>query len=421
MSSQKFTKINGAVIVLSDTRPATAIRKLAAGQAWQVSDDAGLNPADLVDLKAVAGELQTLRAGVAGQFIDRDEMIQAILTAMAAGEHVFIYSPPGAAKTKVVETLAAGINGDFAERQITAESTGDEIFGPVDAIAFSQGTFTRRWAGIAAAEIFYINEVWEASSTVTNILKTALESRVVHDGDVIRKIPLLTAIADSNHVPTDKSQQADWDRFLIRLSVDYLKDPDFFEAMLTVEAGGKLVNSLATADDLRLMAAAAELIAMNPPQDMVDTIKDLWREIGQNGRSVSDRRWRKTLKAACAFALLNGESPAARHMAVARWTLWNDLDERDDIANLVMSKCDPLAGAVLDAEALLADLKKAAINLPADDLIARQDVMAKGRKLGKNAEGLLGQPGSGAYLNRLQSVKGQADGIVNKVLDSLLG
>lgn len=408
------THFNNHTITLGSSAPANA-RRLLAGRAYALPAPDFSTTMPAVDLAQTAANLRQLGDLVNRQFVDRAEMVEATLTALAAGEHCFIYGPPGTAKTALIEAITCGIGGTFGERQITAETTTDEIFGPIDAIAFSQGQYTRRWAGIALADIFYINEVWEASSTVTNIFKTALESRLVHDGDVIRPIPLLSAIADSNHIPTEKNQQADWDRFLVRLSIGYIHDADLFGQMLTADAGGVQIAPLASPDELRLLAAASELLALDPPADLKEALLDLWRELGK-GNSISDRRWRRTLKLACASALLHGESPEPRHLAVARWTLWNDLDERQNVADLVMSKCDPLAGTVLNLEALLADLKQAKSVVKRDDAMGRQDLIAKGRKLSKEAKGLIAQ-GVNGYVGRLEAVVSQADQIWNEVLD----
>lgn len=404
-------------ITLGTNAPAKA-RRLLAGRAYALASQAITdNGSEFVDLAQNATNLRQLGELINHQFVDRVEMIEATLTALTAGEHIFIYGPPGTAKTALIETITKGIGGTFGERQITAETTTDEVFGPIDAIAFSHGQYTRRWAGIAIADVFYINEVWEASSTVTNIFKTALESRIVHDGDVIRPIPLLSAIADSNHVPTEKNQQADWDRFLVRLSVENIKDADLFDQMVVADAGSVHVPELTTPDELRLLAAASELMALNPPADLKEALKDLWRELGRHsGRSVSDRRWRRTLKLACASALLHGEAPEPHHLSVARWTLWNDLDERQNVSDLVMSKTDPLAGSVLDLEALLADLKQAKGQVDRGDAMGRQDLIAKGRKLSKEAGKLLAQ-GVNGYKGRLEAVVSQADQIWNEVLD----
>lgn len=405
------THFHNHTITLGGSAPAGA-RRLLSGRAWAVAGHQG-EPGS-IDLSITAQMLARLNLQINAQFIDRAEMTEAVLTALTAGEHCFIYGPPGTAKTALIEAIAAGIGGTFGERQITAETTTDEVFGPIDAIAFSQGQYTRRWAGIAQSDVFYINEVWEASSTVTNIFKTALESRIVHDGDVSRPIPLLSAIADSNHIPTEKNQQADWDRFLVRLSVGYIADSDSFARMLTAGAGSSPIAPMVQPDEIRLMAAASELLALDPPADLKDALRDLWAELRSN--SISDRRWRRTLKLACASALLQGETPEPRHLAVARWTLWNDLDEKQGVADLVMSKCDPMAGTVLNFEALLADLKQAKAAVKRDDMVGRQDLISKGRKLSREASGLVAQ-GVNGYKPRLEAVISQANAIWNEVLD----
>jgi len=406
------TYFNSHTITLGPA-PSQPARRLLSGRAWAApATQPAPNP---VDLAQTAANLRQLGDLVNAQFVDRAEMVEATLTALAAGEHCFIYGPPGTAKTALIETITRGVGGVFGERQITAETTTDEIFGPIDAVAFSQGQYTRRWAGIGVADIFYINEVWEASSTVTNIFKTALESRLVHDGDLTRPIPLLSAIADSNHIPAEKNQQADWDRFLIRLMVNYIKDGGFFAQMLTADAGGVQIPVLSSPDELRLLAAASELAALTPPAPLQEAVLDLWRELGQNGRSVSDRRWRRTLKLACASALLHGESPEPRHLSVARWTLWNEIEERGDISDLVMSKCDPVAGQVLNIEAFLADLKQARATVDRGDAVGRQDIIAKGRRLSREAKALA--PQANGYKGRLEAVVSQADQIWNEVLD----
>ena len=109
-------------------------------------------------------------------------------------------------------------------------------------------------------------------------------------------------------------------------------------------------------------------------------------------------------------------APEPRHLSVARWTLWNDLDERENVTNLVMSKTDPLAGTVLNLEALLADLKQAKGTVRRDDAVARQGLIAKGCRLSKEAGKLIAQ-GVNGYKARLESVVSQADQIWNEVLD----
>jgi hypothetical protein len=173
-----------------------------------------------------------------------------------------------------------------------------------------------------------------------------------------------------------------------------------------------------TPDEIRLLAACIEAHALLlPPQDLVDGVMELWREVGQNGRAISDRRWRKTLKLAVASAWLAGETPTPRHLAVGRWTLWAEPDEEREIRDVVLGLTDPVASDVLDTEALLADLKAAAAGLAGLDLSGRAEIAGKARKLVTRVDGLLIDPAANGYRARLDAVRGAANTIVGEVLD----
>jgi len=159
------------------------------------------------------------------------------------------------------------------------------------------------------------------------------------------------------------------------------------------------------------------VLTLDPPQEVVDTLVTLWQQVGQNGRTVSDRRWRKTLKAACAAALLEGVPISPRHLGVARWMLWSEADEETDIRNLVLGLTDPVGSDVLDAEALLADLKNAAAGLAGMKLQERAEVAGKARKLVTRCDKLLADPGAKPYKTRLDVVRAEANAVVSQVLD----
>ncbi len=420
--------------VITLVKPANTVNacRLLAGRAWMIPGAAPGENDQPVDLDNVAARLRALRDAAAGQFVGRGEMACAVATALAAGEHVFVYSPPGTAKSSLMRLFAEGIAGKFWRIILNPDTSREDVVGPPDPAALKQGQWKRRWAGLATCDIAFLDEVWKASAQVSYMFLGALEERQVAAGEDERAIPLLSAMAASNEVPSDKELQAAYDRFLIRLSIGYLRDPDDFRALMTASAGSSVIAPSITPDEIRLLAATAEAITFNPPSDMLDMMAELWRQtcpeqgrrIGQNGRAISDRRWRKTLKAACAAALLAGETPAPRHLGVARWTAaappscgWAEPDEESDIRNLVLGLTDPVASDVLDAEALLADLKNAAAGLAGMKLQERAEIAGKARKLMGKCDKLLADPAARPYQSRLNTVKTEANEIVTTVLD----
>lgn len=413
-----WTEIRGKIISLNTPQVnlANVSRRLTNGRAVELTTDGGLDPQDKIDLSAVAANLRQLMATVSAQFVERDELIEAFAVGLVAGEHTFALSPPGTAKTSVADLLTQGVNGDVWTILFNQDIPRDSLVGTIDPQALQGGKWTRRWAGLARCDVAVLDEIWKSSGQNANILLSALQERRVYEGDDAVEIPLLSALAMSNEVPEDSERQAIYDRFLIRLSIRYINDAGNFESMLTADAGSQPIPQLVHTGELRLMAAAAEALALDPPQDVIDTIKSLWREIGQNGHGVSDRRWRKTLKLAMAYSLLLDEPASARHVVVAKWTLWSDHDDENEIRKLVMSKCDPVVGVVLNMEAKLADLKKSRHDIDPDDLSAKAELAGKSGKLSDEVDKVMNQNGVSAYAGRLQAVKDGAEALGREVL-----
>ncbi len=369
-------------------------------------------------LAQIAAQLRVLRDQAAAQFVARAEMAEAVAVALAANEHVFVYGPPGTAKSSLLRTFASGIGGKFFRIVLNPDITREDVVGPLDPAAVRNGEWRRKWSKFATSEIAFLDEIWKASPQVANMLLDGLEERLVTDGDDDLPIPLISAVAASNEVPDDKALRAAYDRFQVRLSLDYIHDPDDFRAMLT-SVGAVPVAPLLTADDLRTIGKVAELMALNPPPEVTEQLVELWRQIGV-GR-ISDRRWKKTLKMAMAYALLCDEPPAPRHLGVARWTLWSEPDEETSIRNTVLALTDPAASDVLDCEALLADLKLKAGTLQGAKLQERAEIAGKARKLVAKSQKLAASPEAKAYTPRLTAVANEATAIVNQVVDLMTG
>ena len=370
----------------------------------------------LSPLSSITTALRQLRDQVAAEFVARAEMAEAVAVALAAGEHVFVYGPPGTAKSSVLRSFAAGIGGKFFRIVLNPDITREDLVGPLDPAAVRNGEWRRKWSKLATADLAFLDEVWKASPQVANMLLDGLEERLLTDGDQDLPIPLISAVAASNEVPDDKALRAAYDRFLVRLSVSYLHDPDDFRAMLTSfgAAPSSIMPALSTAD-LRDLNRAVESSALNPPPEVVEKLLEMWRTIGQG--HISDRRWKKTLKLTMAYALLCDEAPTTRHLSVARWTLWNEPDEETHIRNLVLGLTDPIASDVLDCEALLADLKAKAGNLGGMKLQERAEVAGKARKLVTRIERLTSQAEAKSYQARLNAARSEANAVVSQVLD----
>src|SRR3979409_2458700 len=72
-------------------------------------------------------------------FVGRDEVVDLIALALVAGEHLFLYGPPGTAKSALIRQFAQAVRGRYFEYMLTRFSEPNEIFGPIDIVRLREG------------------------------------------------------------------------------------------------------------------------------------------------------------------------------------------------------------------------------------------------------------------------------------------
>src|SRR5207253_5034902 len=60
--------------------------------------------------------------------------------AVVAGEHLFLYGPPGTAKSALIRQFATAVRGEYFEYMLTRFTEPNEIFGPIDLARLREGT-----------------------------------------------------------------------------------------------------------------------------------------------------------------------------------------------------------------------------------------------------------------------------------------
>src|SRR6201987_3094947 len=158
------------------------------------------------------------------RFVGRDEVVDLIALATVAGEHLFLFGPPGTAKSALIHQFATAVKGRYFEYLLTRFSEPNEIFGPIDLARLREGTVATVTTGmLPEAEFIFLDELFNANSAILNNLLTVLNERIYPRGAEIHQLPLLSLFAASNHLPDDEALRALFDRFLLRCHVDNLK------------------------------------------------------------------------------------------------------------------------------------------------------------------------------------------------------
>jgi len=269
------------------------------------------------------------------RFVGRDEVIDLIALAVVAGEHLFLYGPPGTAKSMLIRQFASAVQGRYFEYMLTRFSEPNEIFGPIDLARLREGTVATVTTGmLPEAEFVFLDELFNANSAILNNLLTVLNERVYRRGAETHRLPVLSLFSASNHLPEDDALRALFDRFLLRCHVDNLRRdamPQLLTAGWALEQAVPALSSV-TAEDLRDLArevyrvdlaAVAELYA-----EVVFKVRDL-------GIAFSDRRAVKVMKLLAASALLCGRRAAtASDLWVMRY-VWDREEQIGPLATLV--------------------------------------------------------------------------------------
>ena len=316
-------------------------------------------------------------------FPERARLARAALVALVAREHILVLGPPGTAKSAFARALSeATCGGSYFEILLTKFTTPEEMFGPLSFRGLKEDRYERVWAGYAPeARVWFVDEVWKASSSILNAMLTAMQERRVRQGGACLGIPLETIVAASNEYPEDDSLAAAYDRYALKVWVDYIADRDAFEDLLQAggprpvptrlsgrivrpaysERPGAYESGAVSPSDLELLRAAAAAIPFGPAEARV--LADIRAAVSAGGFVASDRTYVKATRIVQANALLNGHADRiqAGDWGILADVLWKRHTDRAALAGLVGNAADPYGAR---AEAILDAVRAAMAELP---------------------------------------------------------
>lgn len=175
------------------------------------------------------------------QIIGQPEFTKNILIALLADGHLLVEGPPGLAKTRAINALANGLEGDFHRIQFTpdllpADLTGTDIYRPeTGEFVFQQGPLFHN--------LILADEINRAPAKVQSALLEAMAEQQITVGNKTYKLPeLFLVMATQNPIEQEGTYplpEAQLDRFLMHLRIDY-PDADIELEILRLTRGEAL-------------------------------------------------------------------------------------------------------------------------------------------------------------------------------------
>ncbi|WP_128150028.1 AAA family ATPase [Apibacter raozihei] len=279
-------------------------------------------------------------------YIGKEEVIDLLGICLLARENAFLYGPPGTAKSAIVRTLSSSIiNGKNFEYLLTRFTEPNEIFGPFDIRKLKEGELITNTEGMMPeASMVFLDEIFNANSAILNSLLTALNEKIFKRGKENKKLPALIFVGASNVLPEDEALNALFDRFLIRIKVDYV-NIELLQHVLI--AGRKLENH-----------TNLEPIPAINPQEIIE-LQSLCRtvnlhsvyeaylkaiiELRNIGIAISDRRAVKIQNLIAASALICGRNEAILSdlwVLKYTWDTEEQIELLEGIINRIIEKDD---------------------------------------------------------------------------------
>ena len=183
----------------------------------------------------VAHILNELRKTIVGQ----DDAIEQILVTVLAEGHALIEGVPGTAKTLTVKTLAHIIGAGFSRIQFTPDLMPSDITG-TNVFNMQTSQFSLR-QGPIFTDILLADEINRTPPKTQAALLEAMEERqTTIDGERYPLSPLFTVLATENPIEYEGTYplpEAQLDRFLMKILIDYPEQADEEEIVMRWDAG----------------------------------------------------------------------------------------------------------------------------------------------------------------------------------------
>jgi MoxR-like ATPase len=242
------------------------------------------DPADssvLDEVEATIDRFARVRSEIGRAIFGQERVVEESLTTLLAGGHVLLVGVPGLAKTRLVETLGVVLGLTQKRVQFTPDLMPADILGSE---VLEESDIGRRGfrfiPGPVFCQLLMADEINRASPRTQAALLQAMQERRVtvagHDHEVPAPFHVLATQNPIEQEGTYPLPEAQLDRFLLQVNVDYPDEPA--ERRMMIETTGGAAEPVAPVMTAAELIAAQALVRRLPVGErVVDAILALVR------------------------------------------------------------------------------------------------------------------------------------------------
>jgi MoxR-like ATPase len=235
----------------------------------------------LDQVEATIERFARVRAEIGRAIFGQERVVEESLITLLAGGHVLLVGVPGLAKTRLVETLGVVLGLTQKRVQFTPDLMPADILGSEVLEESEIGRRSFRFIpGPVFCQLLMADEINRASPRTQAALLQAMQERRVtvagHDHEVPAPFHVLATQNPIEQEGTYPLPEAQLDRFLLQVNVDYPDEPA--ERRMMIETTGAATEQVVPVMSAAELIAAQGLVRRMPVGErVVNAILDLVR------------------------------------------------------------------------------------------------------------------------------------------------
>ncbi len=199
-----------------------------------------------LSISNISSRLKEIKDSVGQVIVGQEEVVEAVLLSIISDGHVLLEGAPGLAKTLLVRAFSKATSCDFKRIQFTPDLMPTDITG-VNIYKPNDGTFEFQ-RGPVFTNLLLADEINRAPPKTQAAMLESMQERQVSAENQIYELPKpFIVLATQNPIEQEGTYplpEAQVDRFMFKIIVDYPNENEEFEIIKRYTAGHDAYDEL---------------------------------------------------------------------------------------------------------------------------------------------------------------------------------